>query len=128
MNYLNLPWIGPVSVFDICQAHKQLESDYNVGGWLPERPSNLRRMEATACQLHRMAYSDPRRWVDICTDPDEDFSGDKDDDDDDAYVRDIYLLNVLKLNLPISEDMRDFIERRYSKEFLTNNFPNWSKK
>ena len=26
--------------FNICQAYAQLESDYNVGGFLRERPSN----------------------------------------------------------------------------------------
>ncbi|MBC8737425.1 hypothetical protein F6X40_11475 [Paraburkholderia sp. UCT31] len=42
--------------FDICEAHAVLEWDYNVGGWLRERPSNRRRMEATAVQLHRMQF------------------------------------------------------------------------
>lgn len=66
MDYLTLPGMdGPVSVFDICQAHAQLESDYNIGGWLRERPSNQRRMEATSCQLQRMQYVDVHRWVDI---------------------------------------------------------------
>ena len=33
MNYIKLPYLdSEVSVFDICQAHAQLESDYNVGG------------------------------------------------------------------------------------------------
>lgn len=43
--------------FDICEAHSVLEADYNVGGWLQERPSNRRRMESTGCQLHRMRFS-----------------------------------------------------------------------
>lgn len=42
--------------FDICAAHAQLESDYNIGGIARERPSNTRRNEATACQLSRMKY------------------------------------------------------------------------
>lgn len=42
--------------FDICEAHATLESDYNVGGWLHERPSNRRRHEATHVQLHRMQF------------------------------------------------------------------------
>ena len=42
--------------FDICEAHWLLECDYNVNGWLRERPSNQRRMEATAVQLHRMWF------------------------------------------------------------------------
>lgn len=42
--------------FDLCEAYAVLEWDYNLGGWLHERPSNRRRMEATACQLSRMGF------------------------------------------------------------------------
>lgn len=42
--------------FDICAAHAAIEADYNLGGWVRERPSNVRRRESTACQLHRMQY------------------------------------------------------------------------
>lgn len=42
--------------FDICEAHAVLEWDYNLGGWLRERPSNQRRREATAVQLNRMQF------------------------------------------------------------------------
>jgi len=116
MNYLRLPHMGNVSVFDICQAHAQLESDYNVGGWLQERPSNRRRREATSCQLHRMKYHGAGRWVDICG-----YSEDPDDED----VRDIYLINVLKWGLPMDDQMRAFVAFRYTPEFLAT-FPTWS--
>lgn len=43
--------------FDICDAYAVLEWDYNVNGWLRERPSNQRRMEATSCQLARIGFS-----------------------------------------------------------------------
>lgn len=118
MHYLKLPHMdGPVSIFDICQAHQQLESDYNHGGWLRERPSNQRRNESTSCQLLRIKYHDPR-WVDICA---------EDDDQYDNDVRDIYLINVLKLGLPMDDEMRAFIAARYVPEFLAG-FPSWSKK
>jgi len=42
--------------FDICEAHYLLECDYNVNGWLPERPANVRRREATHVQLHRLGF------------------------------------------------------------------------
>jgi hypothetical protein len=42
--------------FDICEAYYAIESDYNKGGWLQERPSNQRRREATHVQLHRMQF------------------------------------------------------------------------
>ena len=42
--------------FDICEAYLCLEWDYNLGGWLHERKSNQRRMEATHVQLRRMGF------------------------------------------------------------------------
>lgn len=44
--------------FDICEAHYALEIDYNVGGWLRERPSNQRRKEATHIQLERLGFKE----------------------------------------------------------------------
>lgn len=44
------------SIFSVCQAHAQLEADYNVGGILQERPSNQRRSASTGVQLSRMKY------------------------------------------------------------------------
>ena len=117
MDYIKLPYMDDaVSVFDICQAHAQLESDYNVGGILRERPSNQRRNASTGVQLHRMRFSRAMRWVDICN-PDEA------DDCDDENVRDIYLINVLKWGLPMDEEMRSFIINRYNPRFLEDNFP-----
>lgn len=117
MNYLKLPNMdNPVSFFDICQAHQQLEADYNMGGWLRERPSNVRRNESTSCQLHRMKYHDAYRHVEIY----EAYGGEPGDDD----VRDIYILNVLKWNLPTTAKERTFIARRYTKDFLKT-FPHW---
>ncbi len=42
--------------FDICEAHCLFEWDWNKSGWLQERPSNQRRMEATSIQLARMHF------------------------------------------------------------------------
>ena len=121
MNYLKLPHLdSEASVFDICQAHQQLESDYNNGGWLQERPSNKRRNEATSCQLSRLGYSDNYRWVNICN-PDP-----KDMNPDDDTVRSIYLINVLKWELPIDEEMKDFMSRYFTSDFLET-FPHWNK-
>jgi hypothetical protein len=121
MDYLTLPHMdSPVSVFSICQAHAQLESDYNVGGWVRERPSNQRRNESTSCQLSRLNFNSGHWWVDIYTERDE--NGDSDDED----VKDIYIQNVLKWALPITDEERTFIAARYVPEFLAT-FPSWSK-
>ena len=119
MNYLRLPHLdSEVSIFAIAQAHAQLESDYNVGGILCERPSNQRRNESTGCQLHRMRYSSGMGWVDIVADANE-----CDDPDDDA-VRDIYLINVLKWGLPMDDRMRAFVAKRFVPEYLAS-FTSW---
>lgn len=50
--------------FDICEAYAVLEWDWHDGGWLQERPSNVRRGqrrgyvgEATSVQLARMGFT-----------------------------------------------------------------------
>lgn len=115
MNYLNIGLDDAVSVFAICQAHAQLESDYNRGGIVIERPSNRRRNSSTGLQLRRMKYVNRADWVDICNP-----SGLDDSDSDD--VRDIYLMNVLKWGLPIYAPMMSFIKTRYVPEFIAT-FP-----
>ncbi len=42
--------------FDICEAYCVIEWDYNLGGWLRERPTNYRRQRSTAVQLFRMKF------------------------------------------------------------------------
>ena len=112
MNYLKIDgqW---VSIFDLAQAHSQIESDYNVNGMLRERPSNQRRNESTSCQLARMKYHDPRRWVDICALPE-----DEDEDDGDDDVRFIYLANLMKYGLPADEKTLAAIYRTFVPEFI----------
>lgn len=98
--------------FSICQAYAQLEADYNVGGWLRERPSNQRRLESIGVQLSRIGYSNPYYWVDIEAAP-----SDGDDGDDDE-VREIYMCAVLRLNLPIDAALMQAMKRYFVPEFL----------
>ena len=122
MDYIKLPYTdSEVSVFAVCQAHQQLEADYNVGGILRERPSNQRRNESTGVQLARMDYRSSFWWVDI-ENPQED------DGPDDEAVRDIYILNVLNWNLPISFELGRLINERYSAEWLDEHYPNCASK
>jgi hypothetical protein len=116
MNYID-PRGECISVFAVCQAHAQLESDYNVGGILRERPSNQRRNESTGCQLARMGYSNPYGWTDICAEPDDG------DDPDDEAVRYVYLSNVMKLGLPADDGMRAAINRMFASGWLQENYP-----
>jgi len=48
--------------FDICEAYKALEDDYNVSGVLQERPSNQRRSMSTDYQLMRMEFQPSRMF------------------------------------------------------------------
>ena len=121
MDYIKLPYMdSEVSVFAVCQAHQQLEADYNVGGILRERPSNRRRNESTGVQLARMDYR-TGFWVDI-ENPEEN------EGPDDEAVRDIYILNVLNWKLPISFELGRLINERYSAEWLDEHYPNWASK
>ena len=122
MDYIKLPYMEPkVSVFAVCQAHQQLEADYNVGGILRERPSNKRRNESTGVQLARMGYLSSSWWVDI-------ENLEEDENPDDEAVRDIYILNVLNWKLPISFELGRLINERYSAEWLDEHYPNWASK
>ena len=121
MDYIKLPHMdSEVSVFAVCQAHQQLEADYNVEGILRERPSNRRRNESTGVQLARMDYR-TGFWVDI--ENLEEHEG-----PDDEAVRDIYILNVLNWKLPISFELGRLINERYSAEWLDEHYPNWASK
>ena len=100
--------------FNICQAYAQLESDYNLGGWLRERPSNQRRNESIGVQLHRMGFSNPYGYTEICAAPDW-----KDGDFyQDEEVREVYMRAVLRLNLPIDAELMVAIRRYFVPEFL----------
>lgn len=119
MDYIKLPHMdSEVSVFAVCQAHQQLEADYNVGGILRERPSNGRRNESTGTQLARMDYHSSFWWVDI-ENPDED------EDPDDEAVRDIYILNVLNWKLPISPELGGVIKELFAEDWLAEHYPDW---
>ena len=97
--------------FSICQAYAQLESDYNVGGWLRERPSNQRRRESIGVQLSRIGYSSPYVWVDVVAEPGE-------DEGDDNEVREIYMRAVLRWDLPIDAALMRAMRRYFAPEFL----------
>ena len=108
--------------FAICQAFQQLESDYNVGGILRERPSNQRRRESIGCQLARIGYSNPYGWVDITCDPELDDYGYADFFEEE--VRSIYVDHVLKWGLPMDDDLKATARRLFVPEYLAQ-FPNF---
>ena len=117
MKYIKLPLMdSEVSFFAICQAHRQLEADYNVGGFLYERESNKRRKASTGVQLSRMKYDSGFWWVNIIPEEDDERIGDDED------VRLIYCHNVLKMRLPIDEELRAFMKEVFTAEYLEQFF------
>lgn len=98
--------------FAICQAFCQLESDWNVGGWLRERPSNQRRMQSIGVQLHRMGFVNPFGWVDIAAAPQ---AG---DDPMDERVREIHIQHALLWGLPLDGALKAVARRLFVPEWL----------
>ena len=96
--------------FAICQAFAQLEADFNVGGWVRERPSNQRRRESIGCQLHRMQFESRAWWVDIEGEPDE--------NNDDDEVRDIYIRHALQWGLPLDDGLKAVARRLFVADYL----------
>ena len=103
--------------FNICQAYAQLESDYNVGGWLRERPSNQRRRESIGCQLARIGFSNPYGWVEIEAESDPEMDG---PDEEEARV--VYMTKVLEWGLPIDADLMRAIKRFFVSDYVAR-FP-----
>lgn len=123
MNYLD-PYGECISVFDVCHAYQMLEENYNVGGWLRERPSNQRRHESIGCQLARIGYSHMYRTVDLWLDGDdldEELAATRDDEN----VRFVYFAKALQWGLPLDEDDRRVIERIFTQEAITGWRPNY---
>jgi hypothetical protein len=98
--------------FAICQAFAQLESDYDVGGLLRERPSNQRRNESIGYQLSRIGYSNRFEWVDIETAHD-------DGDCFEQEVAFVYLDHALKWKLPFSPEMLEAAQAMFTESYLS---------
>lgn len=116
MRYIKTTF-GDIDVFSLCQAHAQLEADYNVGGWLRERPSNLRRMSSTGVQLSRMKFKNVFDYVEITATPQEG------DDPAEEDVRIIYVANALRYGLPIAEDLKAVAQRLITDDWLHDTRP-----
>lgn len=93
---------------DIIEAHAVLEIDYNIGGILIERPSNMRRNMSTSYQLSRMHV---RLRSDLT------FAALSDD------AKHVYLSNVLAMKLPRDAEINIAIQRMFSEDWLRENHP-----
>lgn len=123
MDYFS-PHGDAVSVFDVCHAYQLLEANYNVGGWVRERPSNQRRRESIGCQLARIGYSDLYRTVDLWISA-EAAAEETEISSDDESVRFVYFKKVLEWGLPIEDDDRAAIERLFTTEAIEQWAPNY---
>lgn len=104
--------------FDIRYAHQALENDWNVGGWLHERPSNQRRMEATHVQLHRLGFSSPYSGGSF---------GALAQDDELENACDIYIEALIRFGLAQMVRPDDaiavYVKDRYVNEYAVAHFP-----
>lgn len=106
--------------FDICFAHQALENDWNFGGWLRERPSNQRRMEATHVQLERMKFrAGPGTGGSFGAPVD---GGGELENACDIYIEALVRFGLAKL---VSEDdeIADYVKDRYVGEYAAEHFP-----
>ena len=116
MDYIH-PTGDSVSVFDVCHAYQMLEANYNVDGWVRERPSNQRRMESIGCQLARIGYVDVFRTVDLWLD-DAEVAAEVAVSPDDEDVRFVYFAKALQWGLPLDDDDRRVIDRLFTPEAI----------
>lgn len=83
--------------FDICEAYCVLEWDYNEGGWLHERATNRRKMQATSIQLGRIQFK-PKPDLSFFTLTENGME--------------IYLNQIEKLKLPFDDDGEEMTHYR----------------
>lgn len=106
--------MGYFDRFDICLAYEALEADWNVGGWLRERPSNQRRNESIAVQLGRMGF---RAGMSA--------GGSFEALDDNA--REIYIGALERFGLgeavPYDDSIAEYLRANYVPEYLRKHFP-----
>lgn len=100
--------------FDICDAYYLLEMHWHEGGWLRDRPSNVRRGqargyvgEATHVQLNRIGYvpSLILSWASLSDN-----------------ARDIYIDAARRFGLPISH-LHDRCSRYVEGDDLEEHYP-----
>lgn len=105
--------------FDICMAHQALENDWHEGGWLQERPSNVRRMEATHVQLDRMGYSAGMGQGGTF--------GALGDGPEGENARDIYIEALVSFGLAKlvdpDDEIADYVRSKYIAEYIAEHFP-----
>ncbi len=95
---------------DLCTAYLVLEWDYNINGWLPERPSNIRRLESVGQQLHRMKFKhSPELCFETLTE----------------NAKRIYFNCIERMGLPLSEAQRAIKKKvsLYTKDWFDELIP-----
>lgn len=103
--------------FDICIAHHCLENDWNVGGWVRERPSNRRRMESTHVQLDRIGFSfsyGPGNFEGLLSEEYENAA--------EIYVNALIKFGLAKLVDP-EDELGRHIVNYYVPDFVAEHFP-----
>lgn len=115
---------NPFDRFQVCFAYQALENDWNVGGWVRERPSNQRRMESIGVQLSRIKFSAGHQGGSF--DALLPLDGDEDNDEFDG-ARETYIHALIAWCLAPQVDPADalgaYIRKTYVAEFVAEHFP-----
>ena len=105
--------------YDICVAYAALEYDWNVGGWLRERPSNQRRMESVGVQLHRMGF---KPAGDEAAGFDELAKGDNGENRVEIYLNAVQRFGMGHMVNP-ADNMAACLRERFDAEWVKEHFP-----
>lgn len=112
--------------FVVCLAYQALENDWNVGGWLRERPSNQRRHESIGCQLARMGFragmGQGGSFSALLPDSAHDGFYDEHEEARECYVRALVSFGLASQVDP-DDELGEYVRATYVPEFIATHFP-----
>lgn len=117
---------NPFDRFAVCLAYQALESDWNTGGLLQERPSNQRRRESIGVQLSRVKF---RAGMDqggsfsaLLPDGTHDGFHDEHEAARESYVHALIVWGLAPQVDP-ADELGEYIRAAYVSEFVAEHFP-----
>lgn len=115
----------PFDRFAACAAYAALESDWNRGGAVVERPRWARRRESIGVQLHRLQYRAPRDlggFASLLPDGTYDGFHDEHEAARESYVNALVAWGLAPQVDP-SDELGQYIRTTYVPDFVAQHFP-----
>ena len=117
---------NPFDRYMVCLAYQALENDWNVGGWLRERPSNRRRRESIGVQLARIGFragmGEGGGFAALLPDGSYDGFHDEHEGARESYVHALIVWG-LAAKVDPDDDLGAYIRKTYLREFVGQHFP-----